>query len=38
MTLGMCRCVCCVCSVMREGMCKRNTIKSGMNLMVWGRG
>ena len=36
MAHGRCLCVCCMCSVMREGMCeKKNSIGSVMRLMVW---
>ena len=37
-THGMCLCVFFMCGVMREGMCKRNPIRSVMNMMVWWRG
>ena len=35
MTHGMCLWVCCMCSVMREGMFEKNPIRSVINLMVW---
>ena len=35
MTHGVCGCVCCMCSVLRVGMCERNPIRIVIHLMVW---
>ena len=35
MTHGMSLCVCCMCSVMKEGMCGMNPMRSVMHVMVW---